>query len=267
MPRVGRFRSVSGDDCRDFSWPGTPVRGRSEQIFEVQPAVERFYFPAWTNTLASLLGPIVTLGLIYVVAVLWFGAVPSTMDVGYAPTQPIPFSHKIHAGDLKMDCRYCHTTVEKAAFAAIPPTATCLNCHSGKNAEGQTLKTAIHTESPKLAPIRESAETGMPVEWVKVHDLPDYVFFNHSAHVTRGVSCVSCHGRIDKMEKVYQSKELSMSWCLECHRNPDANIRPVEFVTQLDWSPPEGKSAEEIGHAIREERGINPSTNCSTCHR
>ncbi|MBY0587510.1 cytochrome c3 family protein [bacterium] len=229
--------------------------------------MNRFYFPAWTNTLLGLIGPVMTLGLIYVVAVLWFGAVPNTTDVGYAPTQPIPFSHKLHAGDLKMDCRYCHTSVEKAAFAAIPPTSTCLNCHSGKDAAGQVVATAIHSDSPKLAPVRESAATGQPIEWIKVHDLPDYAYFNHSAHVTRGVSCVSCHDRIDRMEKVYQSKELSMSWCLSCHRNPDPHLRPAEFVTKLDWAPPEGKTAAEVGREIREQRGINPSTNCSTCHR
>lgn len=213
------------------------------------------------------MGPVLTLGLIYVIAVLWYGAVPATTDVGYAPKQPVPFSHKLHAGQLKMDCRYCHTTVEKAAFAAIPPTKTCLNCHSAKDATGQVMTTAVHSDSKKLAPVRESAATGDPVLWVKVHDLPDYVYFNHSAHVTRGVSCVSCHDRIDKMEVVYQAKELSMSWCLDCHRNPEPNLRPADLVTKLDWVPPEGKTAEEIGKQIREERGINPSTNCSTCHR
>lgn len=240
----------------------------------------------------KLVGPIATLGLIYVVVVFWYGPVPKTMDVGYQPEQPVPFSHRLHAGDLKIDCRYCHTTVEKAAFAAIPPTATCLNCHGGKNAEGQPL-TAVHASPPsgtnagdilkfkRLAPIRESGDSGMPVEWVKVHDLPDYVYFDHSAHVTRGVSCVECHGRVDRMDEVYQAKELSMSWCLDCHRNPDARLRPPEFVTKLDstpedwakavdWAAVEGDAAptaEAIGRAIREQRGVNPSTHCSTCHR
>lgn len=233
-------------------------------------AVERFYFPAWVNRLASLIIPGLVLFLAYTTAVIWFGAVPATTDVGYQPDQPIPFSHKLHAGTLKMDCRYCHTTVDKAAFAAIPPVNTCLNCHNAeKDQAGQNLTTAVWTESKKLAPLREAARPADPktLEWVKVHDLPDYVYFNHSAHVTRGVSCVSCHDRIDKMEKVYQAKELSMSWCLSCHRNPDPNLRPVEFVTKLDWTPPPGKTAEQIGAEIRKERGIHPSTNCSTCHR
>jgi hypothetical protein len=229
--------------------------------------VERFHFPAWVNTLLSLLGPVATLGLIYVVAVVWFGAVPATTDVGYAPKQPIPYSHKLHAGDLKIDCRYCHTTVENAAFAAIPPTSTCMNCHSPADAAGQVQKTAVHTKSLKLEPARASYLEKQPIEWIKVHDLPDYVYFNHSAHVTRGVSCVECHGRVDRMEVVYQAKELSMSWCLDCHRNPDPHLRPPELVTKLDWVPPDGKSAEEIGSAIREQRGIHPSVNCSTCHR
>lgn len=250
--------------------------------------MDRFFFPAWVNTLLKLVAPVATLGLIYVCVVIWYGPVPKTMDVGYQPDQPVPFSHKIHAGDLKMDCRYCHTTVEKAAFAAIPPTATCLNCHGGKNKDGQTL-TAVHLASPRLAPVRESGETQMPVEWIKVHDLPDYVYFNHSAHVTRGVSCVECHGRIDRMEKVYQAKELSMSWCLSCHRNPEPHLRPAEYVTKLDstkeeWAAamiaqahdpmeelgfddPERATAEQIGKVIKKERKIKPSTHCSTCHR
>ncbi|MBX9656835.1 cytochrome c family protein [bacterium] len=229
--------------------------------------MDRFHFPAWVNTLVSLLGPIVTLGLIYVIAVLWYGAVPATTDVGYAPKQPVPYSHKLHAGDLKIDCRYCHTTVDKAAFAAIPPTQTCMNCHSPKDAAGQVLTTAVHSDSKKLAPVRESYASGKPVEWQKVHDLPDYVYFDHSAHVTRGVSCVECHGRVDRMEVVFQAKELSMSWCLNCHRNPEARVRPPELVTKLDWTPPKGKTAEDVGREIIEQRGIKPPTNCSTCHR
>jgi len=192
---------------------------------------------------------------VYVVGLIWFGASPETMNVGYAPEQPIPFSHALHAGELGMDCRYCHTTVEKAAQAAIPPTATCMNCHS-----------KIHPESVVLEPLRESAETGMPVEWARVHDLPDYVYFDHSAHVGAGVSCVECHGRVDTMKRVRQEKPLAMGWCLDCHRDPDASIRPKEFVTHLDWEP-EGETKEEVGARLRDIHGIQPRQDCSTCHR
>jgi hypothetical protein len=155
---------------------------------------------------------------------------------------------------MGMDCRYCHNTVEKAAHAAIPPTATCMNCHS-----------KVWTKSPKLAPIRDSFASGQPVEWLKVHDLPDYVYFNHSAHVTRGIGCVSCHERIDQMDEVYQAKPLSMSWCLECHRNPDPNLRPPSEVTNMTWKAPGDPAA--YGKTLREQNHIAPPTDCSTCHR
>jgi hypothetical protein len=168
----------------------------------------------------------------------------------------VPYSHALHAGELGIDCRYCHNTVEKAAHAAIPPTQTCMNCHA-----------KIRTESPKLEPVRSSYASGMPVEWVRVHDLPDYVYFNHSAHVTRGVGCVECHDRVDTMEVVYQARPLSMGWCLDCHRNPETRLRPKEFVTVMDWEPAEGETRAALGARLRQEYGLNPSEDCSTCHR
>ncbi len=206
----------------------------------------------------------------YAGSLLFYGTMPKVMYTGYQPDQPVPFSHRLHAGELKMDCRYCHNTVDQAAHAAIPPTATCGNCHSPEaNPDGTMAKTVIHATSVKLQPIRDSLTTGEPVRWNRIHDLADYVYFNHSAHVNRGVSCVSCHGRIDKMEVVQQDQPLSMSWCLDCHRNPAPNIRPQEFITQLDWDPEETmeKSAEEIGQELIDTHGIKPNTNCSTCHR
>ena len=148
--------------------------------------MKRFQFPAWVNPLLPAVAAFLGIGALYYGGLVAYAVHPLTSDVGYRPEQPVPFSHAIHAGKLKMDCRYCHTTVESAAFAAIPPVATCLNCHSAKDAEGQTPHVAIHTESPRLAPIRESAATGDVVPWRKVHDLPDYAYFNHSAHVARG---------------------------------------------------------------------------------
>lgn len=211
-------------------------------------------FPAWLDRTKPLIGAGLVGGTLYVVAMLYYGGSPETWRVGYSPRQPVPFSHKLHAGDLGMDCRYCHTTVEKAAFAAIPPAATCMNCHK-----------QIAPESPKLLPVRETYAAGASLAWIRVHDLPDFVYFNHSAHVTRGVSCVSCHGRVDQMEQVYQAKPLSMQWCLECHRNPDPHLRPPEWVTDLDWVPDE--DAAVVGKRVRERLNINPSTSCSTCHR
>jgi hypothetical protein len=131
-----------------------------------------------------------------------------------------------------------------------------MNCH-----------TNIRGTSPKLVAVRESNATGMPVPWVRVHDLPDYVYFNHSAHVRRGVGCVECHDRIDKMDVVSQAKKLSMGWCLECHRNPDAHLRPPELVTQMDWQPPAGIDRATYGRSIRQQYKLNPSEDCSTCHR
>jgi hypothetical protein len=214
-----------------------------------------FYFPKWVDRLRDVLGAIL-LGVlpVYLVLLVWYGFSPKTTDVGYQPQQPVPFSHKLHAGDLGMDCRYCHTTVEVAANAAVPPTQTCMNCHA-----------KIRAASPKLVTVRESYATGVPVPWVKVHDLPDYAYFNHSAHVTRGVGCVECHGRIDKMEVVQQFAPLSMGWCLDCHRNPETHLRPKELVTKMDWQPTEDRLT--LGRRLREAYNINPSQDCSTCHR
>jgi len=179
---------------------------------------------------------------------------PNQIDTGYVPTQPVPYSHKIHAGDIGMDCRYCHSTVEKSSYSAIPATQVCMNCH-----------VRVKPQSPLLEKVRNSYATGEPIQWVKVHRLPDYVYFNHQAHVSAGVSCVSCHGRVDQMAEVMQVKPLSMAWCLDCHRNPAPNVRPVEYVTRLGWQP-EGDPAE-LGRKLIQAKGIHPPENCSACHR
>jgi hypothetical protein len=218
-----------------------------------------FLFPKWTNKIRPLVGAAAVILPVYVTLLLWYGASPRTLAVGYAPEQPVPYSHALHVGKLGLDCRYCHFTVEKTAFAALPPTHVCANCH----APGKT--SSILPDSPKLLPIRESFNTGLPMQWVKIHDLPQYVYFNHSAHLNAGVSCVSCHGRVDKMEQVHQAEKLSMSWCLDCHRNPDPNLRPKEFITKLGWVPNENPA--QLGARLRKEKDINPGTDCSTCHR
>ena len=191
--------------------------------------MQEFHFPNWVNkfTIAFVLGAGAVGGYL---AICLFAAVhPTTVNVGYQPRQPVSFSHKLHAGQLKLDCRYCHNTVEQAAHAAIPPTATCGNCHGGnrvkKDASGAPVTlSVVHPDSELLAPVRNSLETMDPIHWVRVHNLPDFVYFNHSAHINRGVSCVSCHDRIDQMEVVTRMKPLSMKWCLDCHRNPAEHI-------------------------------------------
>jgi len=214
----------------------------------------QFVFPKWTNTVRPAVGALLILAPIYLVLLLWYGASPQTLAVGYAPQQPVQYSHALHAGTLGVDCRYCHTTVEQAAFAALPPTQTCMNCH-----------VTILPNSPRLAPVRESYQTGLPLKWVKVHDLPQYVYFNHAAHLNAGVGCVSCHGRVDQEEVVAQVEPLSMGWCLECHRQPEPYLRPKEFVTRLGWVPSEDPA--QLGARLRKENNINPQTDCSTCHR
>ncbi len=196
----------------------------------------------------------VGLGVIGGASTLYYATLPTTLEPGYQPKQPVPYSHKLHAGNMGMDCTYCHTSVLKAAYASIPPTQTCMNCHS-----------KVKEKSVVLEPVRASWASGESVPWVKVHRLPDYVFFNHSAHTTAGVSCVSCHGRVDQMVEVKQVQTLAMSWCLDCHRNPAPNLRPAQFVTKLDWKP-EGDAAA-LGREIIAQKGINPPVNCSGCHR
>jgi len=220
---------------------------------------EPYVFPKWTDRIRSYALVLALIGGAYTVVIVAWGFSPQATDVGYQPEQPIPYSHALHAGKLGIDCRYCHTGVEHAARAAIPSTQICMNCHSSKGVaiESQRLW--------KVAKIRTSAATGKPIEWVRVHDLPDYVYFDHSAHVRRGVGCVTCHGRVDRMEKVYQAKLLDMQWCLNCHRNPERYLRPLDRVTDMEWTPPEPR--EEFGRQLREKYDINPSTDCSTCHR
>ena len=229
--------------------------------------MNRFLFPRWINKFVALAGLFAIGGGGYAGAMFMGATDDLTLNPGYQPTQPVPFSHKIHAGELKMDCRYCHVNVEKSAHASIPPTATCINCHSPIGEDGSPALSAVHPDSEKLRAVHESWESDQSVPWIRIHRLPDYVFFNHEAHVTRGVSCVSCHGRIDTMEKVYQAKELSMAWCIECHNDPAEHIRPRELITKLDWEPEEGQTRREIGEALIKENNIHPKTNCAVCHR
>lgn len=232
----------------------------------VEAASKLPIFPPWFDLLVKVLGPVGAIGGLHALAVVYLGFSPLTIDVGYEPKQPVPYSHRLHAGELGMDCRYCHNTVEVSSQASIPPTATCMNCH-----------TMVRTTSPLLEPVRQSHETGDPVQWVRVHDLSDFAYFNHSAHVTRGIGCASCHDRIDRMDEVYQAQKLSMGWCLDCHRNPEAHLRPKDQITNMGWKasdfgaslqdPSKPMTQKELGKLLRAEYQINPSTSCSICHR
>jgi menaquinone reductase, multiheme cytochrome c subunit len=217
-----------------------------------------FVFPKWANYLLPAIVIGVVGGLFYVPTVVGLGGSPKTTAVGYSPVQPIPYSHALHAGKLGIDCRYCHNTVESTAFASIPPIETCMNCH-----------TNIRNDAASLLPLREAWNPPYkPLQWIKVHDLPQYVYFNHSAHVNHGVGCIECHGRIDQMEQVYQAKPLSMGWCLDCHRDPGPHLRPKDQVTNMNWIPPEDPT--QLARALLEGYRIHDTaymTSCSTCHR
>lgn len=203
------------------------------------------YLPIALAVVAGVLGATVFV-------LFWFYFTPSNTQVGYTPNQPVPYSHRLHSGELGMDCRYCHSQIEQSHEAAVPPTQTCMGCHS-----------IVHTESEKLAPVRESWETDESIAWIRVHQIPDHAYFNHSAHLSAGVGCTSCHGRIDQMEVVGVQEPIAMQWCMNCHRNPDEHIRPPSEVTNMSWEP------DEAWLARRDEvvSNLNPPLNCSGCHR
>jgi hypothetical protein len=222
-----------------------------------------------TNVLAKLtiFGAIfIILGALWVVAAIN----RSSWNTGayVEREQPVQFSHKHHAGDDGIDCRYCHTSVETSASAGMPSTQTCMNCHS-----------QIWADSPYLEPVRESARTGKPIEWTRVNDLPDYVYFNHSIHVNKGVGCSTCHGNVAQMPLMYQAASLQMEWCLECHRNPAPYLRDLEGkdmegrekkedIFKTDWQPPPNQA--QVGAELIKRNKIQDSfalTSCSTCHR
>src|SRR5690606_28388027 len=211
-------------------------------------------FPKWTNKLALvLLVSVVSLVCFAVFACSYWGS-PKHYIVGYQPVQPIAFSHELHAGQMGLDCRYCHFNVEKGRHAGVPPTETCLNCHS-----------LVKTESPEIKKLLEAHKNGVPVNWVRVHKLADFAYFDHSAHVNKGVSCVDCHGRVDQMTEVRAEAPLSMSWCLDCHRNPAPHIRDRAKITDLAWKP-EGDPAA-LGREFMKMYNVQPRTDCSACHR
>ena len=213
-------------------------------------------FQRSTNTLSklSIFGAVFILG-----ALAWGLALINrsayVTRAGVAREQPVPFSHRHHAGELGIDCRYCHTSVERTNNAGMPPTKICINCHS-----------QIWADSPTLEPVRASFRTDRSIEWIKVYDLPDYVYFNHSIHIAKGVGCITCHGRIDRMNLTWQEPSLQMEWCLNCHRHPEQYLRPRDQVFNMDWHAADQLA---LGQKLAEEYHIRLKqlTNCSICHR
>lgn len=210
-------------------------------------------FPEWSNRAPLLLA----VGLLAVGALaplgVWYYFSPEFTHVGYQPVQPVPFSHALHAGDLGMDCRYCHVNVERAAVASVPSTRACMSCHQ-----------TVGRDLPSLEPVRASAANGMPIQWVRVHKVPEYAYFPHHLHLDAGIGCSSCHGDIASMERVTQVEPLSMGWCLDCHRDPVPHLRPHDEIFDTRWRAPENQ--HEVGARLLEERRLSPPEDCSACH-
>ena len=183
---------------------------------------------------------------------------PKYTRVGYAPVQPVPFSHAKHVQEVGLDCRYCHSHVDKSAHSNVPTSQTCMNCHS-----------ILKTNSPLLAPVRESYAQGTPVPWVWIHQTPDYAYFNHAAHVNKGISCVECHGKVNEMDTVTHMQPLSMAFCLECHRDPASRIRDPKDVYNLDSArlADQGEAGRKAAEAFTHDWNLLPPQSCSGCHR
>lgn len=208
-------------------------------------------FPRSLNYLPLIGALVAVLGGAGLTFAIWYYGSPWNTQVGFAPVQPVPYSHKLHAGELGIDCRYCHANIERSQEAMIPPTQTCMGCHA-----------VIKQDSVKLTNVRESWKSDKPVEWVRIHQLPEHAYFDHSVHLANGVGCTSCHGRVDQMEIVRQDKPLSMSWCLDCHRDPAQHLRPKDQITNMAWEPSDDPT-EQLARAEL----VNPPQHCSGCHR
>lgn len=211
---------------------------------------------------ANVLARVIVFGAILIIAGLfWLAAEinrsPYVTQAYMARRQPVQFSHKHHVGDEGIDCRYCHSSIETSSFAGIPPTKTCMNCHS-----------QIFSTSRYLEPVRESWRTGKAIQWIRVHDLPDFVYFNHSIHLNKGVGCATCHGRVDLMPLTWQVVSLQMEWCLDCHRHPERYVRPKDQLYNMAWVPP-ANQIEEGERLVKDYHIQGPEylTSCSTCHR
>jgi len=212
-------------------------------------------FPRWANTAAraTLVAAAFTLVGVPVGLMAWVREPNATRQ--YQPvSQPIAFDHRVHVTGLRIDCRYCHFSVERSATAGIPPSTTCVPCHS------ETL-----LSSRTLSPVRASITSGRAIQWRRVNALPDFVYFNHSIHVSKGIGCESCHGRVDRMARVYQAAPLAMGWCVSCHRDPAEHLRPAAAITAMGWTPPVPQ--RQLGEQLMRQNHVRRLTNCTTCHR
>ena len=211
-----------------------------------------------TNTISRLtiFGGVL---LVAMVALAWAGVIraPYVTEQDVVRDQPVPFSHQHHVAGIGIDCRYCHTSVEKAAFAGIPSTQICMNCHK-----------EVWADSPALEPVRASLRENHPIEWVRVNNVPDFVYFDHSIHIYKGVGCETCHGRVDQMPLMWKAESFHMDWCLDCHRSPENYLRPREEVFTMGWQAPVPQ--KELGRKLMVSYKVDPPlklTNCSICHR
>ncbi len=236
-------------------------------------------FPEWTNSLPRIIGAGAGFLGVGVVVIVTYYFTPKYWEVGYRPEQPVDYNHQLHAGTLGIDCRYCHTHVEDSKHANVPDTETCMNCHQGQTGVGAYLNNRLwqaHETNENLVALRSAYETGEPIRWRRIHKLPDYVQFPHAVHVDAGISCYSCHGRIDQQEVVRQVESLSMAWCLDCHRNPEqflvdvSDNDPAKFrITDLAAVEDVLKnrpSQIDVGLRIAEEHNIAPPEHCGACH-
>jgi hypothetical protein len=215
----------------------------------------RALFPPWSDTVlrVGLVCALAAAVLLPVVTILW-ARTPYVTKETEPVQQPVPFDHRHHVRDDGIDCLYCHYEATRSKFAGVPPTSVCMGCH------GQ-----VWQESERLAPVRASWFSGEPLRWRRVHQLPDFVYFDHSAHVSHGVGCAECHGRVDRMADVYPGAPLTMEWCLDCHRDPDPHLRPPGAITRMDWQSPGPRRA--VGAAVHAELHVDPPLSCTGCHR
>ena len=214
-------------------------------------------FPRWTNSVSKVMAVTTLLVPVVAIGALWYTArTPFVTNEGIEYDQPVQFDHRHHNWEQGIDCRYCHTSVEVSATAGIPSTTLCIGCHN-----------QVWNKSPRLEPVRKAFFEQKPIEWIRVHDVPEFVYFNHSIHVNKGVGCITCHGRVDQMPVIHQAMPMTMQWCIACHRTPGPSLRPVELVTNMTWIPPTGEAGTKLAADLIEKYDVKPRSSCTTCHR
>lgn len=212
------------------------------------------FTPKSNPRLRTTLVVVIALGIACIGGLWVWVRTPFVTGEGWPTDQPVFFDHRHHVQDDGIDCLYCHSTAERSATAGIPSTALCMGCHNQIWPDGITLET-----------VRRSWASGRPIPWNRVHDLPDYVYFNHAIHLDKGVGCVNCHGRVDQMPRVYQAEPMTMGWCLDCHREPEVHLRPREFITDMDW--PTENEDPRLAARLADLYDVESQTHCTTCHR